>query len=101
MIKPPGPYHMILCMDSQPHYAPHIDNGSSRFFDISLCDRHAADIVILGNFIHDIQHIFLQDRPQSSGSCMALHSLFGNGLQSLILKNKLHLIHLKKLLILL
>ena len=68
--------------------------------NIILCDGHSANEIILRNFIHDIQHKLLDDRPESSGTCLFLRRLFGNSLYCLLIKLQIHLIQQKKLLIL-
>ena len=36
-------------------------------FYIFSCDRNLTDIIIFRNLIHNIQHIFFQNCPKSSG----------------------------------
>ena len=61
--------------DSGNLLAPEKDSRTAGVFNIFLSDYHFPNILILGNFIHDIQHVFLQNSAQRSGSCVFLQRI--------------------------
>ena len=66
-----------------------------------LRDHTALDRVIGRNLIHDIHHNALHDGTQTSGSCLSLQRFLGDRIDRIRLEGKLHIVKLKKLLILL
>ena len=80
---------------------PDLDSRPSGPFNIILRYCHSADVIILGNLIHDIQHKILNNGAQRPGSRILLRGLIRNGRQRLFFKLQIYLIQRKKLLILL
>ena len=87
--------HGKLCL------IPDFNPGTTRSFNVFPCNGNGSNIVILRNFIHNIEHKLFDDRTQRSCSGVAFQCLVRNGFQCALIKLKLYLIQLQKLLILL
>ena len=64
-------------------------------------DDALPDVLHPRDFIHDMLHDFLDDGAKSSGSCISLDGLAGNGVDGAIVEFQFDMIHGKELLVLL
>ena len=53
-------------------------------FDDGAVDRNGLDVVASWDFIHDIEHDFLEDGAQGAGSCASLQGFLGKRLESVL-----------------
>ena len=66
----------------------HLNERATLLLHIVLSDCNRADIVILWNLIHDIEHEILYNRTKSSGSDFLLLCHLGDGIKRIVIELK-------------
>ena len=65
---------------------PHLDPRATVFFQIRAGDRHRTDLRVLRDLEHDIEHEFLDDRPERSRTGVFFERLLCDPFQGIIVK---------------